>query len=338
MDILMSNWSNVGQSLPENYIFPPDKRPGKHVFPVLKDVPVIDLGHDRAEVIQQILSASQDFGFFEVINHDVPISLMEDTMNVFKELFGMEAEYKASFYSTEISKKCRLYSSTMNYDNEEVHYWRDNLTHHCYPLQDQIELWPQKPTRYRKVVGAYSIEARKFLLRILDHIREGLGLKPGYFNGELSKIQLLSVNHHIPCPNPSLTLGMPEHSDPNLITVLQQCSVPGLQFFRNGQWMNVESITDRLIVVPGLQLKVISNGRFSSPIHRVITNSEEYRTTIGTFLIPSNEIVIEPSKDCAGDDHDPVYRGFTYKEFFSAFTESNCDARIALEFFKNKTK
>ncbi|GFP99597.1 hyoscyamine 6-dioxygenase [Phtheirospermum japonicum] len=340
MEILMSNWSNLVQSVPENYIIPPDKRPGKHVFPVLNDVPVIDLGksegHDRAEIIQQILNASQEFGFFQVINHDVPVTLMDDTMNVFKELFGMPAEYKASFYSTDINRKCRIYSSTMNYDNEEFHYWRDNFTHHCYPVEEQIELWPEKPTRYRKVVGAYSIEARRFLLRILDLISEGLGLKPGYFNGELSKIQLLSVNHHIPCPNPSLTLGMPEHADPNLITVLQQCSVPGLQFFHKGQWMNVEPTTDGLIVIPGLQLKVISNGKFSSPAHRVMTHSEEYRMTIGTFLIPSNEIVIEPSKDYAGDD--PVYRGFTYKEFFSSFTGSNCDAGIALEFFKNKTK
>ncbi|GFP93446.1 hypothetical protein PHJA_001489000 [Phtheirospermum japonicum] len=39
----------------------------------------------------------------------------------------------------------------MNHDNEEFHYWRDNFTHHCYPLGDQIELWPEKPTRYRYI-------------------------------------------------------------------------------------------------------------------------------------------------------------------------------------------
>ncbi|KAK6150256.1 hypothetical protein DH2020_017781 [Rehmannia glutinosa] len=269
MEILMSNWSKVVKSVPENYIFPPDKRPGKHVFPVVNDVPVIDLenaqGQNRADIIQQILSASQEFGFFQ----------------------------------TKLS-------------------------------------YGDKPTRYREVVGEYSVEARKFLLRMLDLISEGLGLKPGYFNGELSKIQLLSVNHHIPCPNPSLTLGMPEHTDPNLITMLHQCSVPGLQVFHKGQWMNVDPTTDSLIVIPGLQLKVISNGKFCSPIHRVMTHSEESRTTIGTFLIPSNDVVIEPAKDYAADD--PVYRGFTYKEFFSTFTGSNCVAETALGCFKNNTK
>ncbi|KAL0282372.1 UNVERIFIED_CONTAM: Hyoscyamine 6-dioxygenase, partial [Sesamum angustifolium] len=137
-----------------------------------------------------------------------------------------------------------------------VHYWRDNFTHHCHPLEDQLlELWPEKPIRYREVVGAYSVEVRKLLFRILDVISEGLGLKLGYFDGELSKIQLLSVNHHIPCPNPSLTLGMPEHCDPNLISMLQQCPIPGLQVFHLGQWMNVDPMPNAFVVIPGLQLK-----------------------------------------------------------------------------------
>ncbi|KAG8369247.1 hypothetical protein BUALT_Bualt15G0131700 [Buddleja alternifolia] len=336
MEILMSNWSNVVQSLPEKYVFPPEKRPGNHVFPIFKNIPIVDLeGHDGAEISQQIFHASQEFGLFQVINHGVRVSLMDDTMNVFKEFFGMPPEYKTSFYSTDIiSRKCRIYSSTLNYDKEEFHYWRDNFTHHCHPLENHIELWPENPTRYREVVGRYSVEVRKFLLRILDHFCEGLNLKHGYFDGEVSKIQLLSVNHHIPCPDPSLTLGVPVHSDPNLITCLQQCSVPGLQVLLEGQWVNVDPMPNAFLVFPGLQLKVISNGKFSSPIHRVLTHSEEARTTIGNFLIPSHDILIEPAKDCAGNP--PAYRGFTYKEFFSSFIGGNCDADIALGCFKNK--
>lgn len=68
----MSNWSQVNQSLPQNYIFPPGRRPGKHDFPVFKDLPVIDLGntngHDRTDLIQQIFNASQEFGIFQVLN------------------------------------------------------------------------------------------------------------------------------------------------------------------------------------------------------------------------------------------------------------------------------
>lgn len=327
----MSNWSV--QSLPENYIFPPDKRPGNHVFPVLKTIPVVDLDQPDEQIIQQIIKASRNFGFYQVINHNIQPRLMDDTMNIFKEFFGMPAEYKARFYSTDSAKKCRIYSSTMDYDNEQVHYWRDNFTHHCHPLHDQISLWPDKPTRYREVVGTYSLEVRKLMLKILEIYCKGLGIKSGFFDNGLSEIQLLSVNHHIPCPDPSLTLGMPEHCDPNLITVLQQCSVPGLQVFHNGEWMDIEPMLNTFLVFPGLQLKVISNGKFRAAVHRVVTHAKEGRTTIGTFLIPSHDRVIEPAAVDEDMNCVPAYRGFTYKEFFRAFVESCCDADTALGCF-----
>ncbi|KAL3517691.1 hypothetical protein ACH5RR_020280 [Cinchona calisaya] len=339
MEVLMSNWSDV-QSMPESYVFPPDKRPGKHIFPDCKDIPTIDLdkaeGLNRAEIIQQIIKASQEFGFFQVINHGVSENLMEDTISVFQEFFGMPAEYKASFYSNDINQSCRIYSSTLNYHKEDFHYWRDNFTHRCHPLEDHIQSWPEKPPRYREVIGIYCVEVRKFLLRILDLIREGLGLESGYFEDELSKIQLLSVNHHIPCPDPSLTLGMPEHCDPNLISMLHQCAVPGLQVLKDGQWLGVEPQPDAFIVIPGLQLKVISNDLFTSPKHRVITHTKEARTTIGTFLIPSSDVSIEPARALFDTGNPPVYRAFTYKEFFSTFTSKGCDAANALGCFKKK--
>ncbi|KAL8545672.1 hypothetical protein ACS0TY_005707 [Phlomoides rotata] len=181
---------------------------------------------------------------------------MNETMNAFQEFFKLPPEYKSTFYSTDMSKKCRIFSSTLNYDNEDFHYWRDNFTHHCHPLQDHIPLWPQNPSTYREVVGRYTIETRMLLLRILDLICEGLGIKHGYFDSELSNIQLLSVNHHIPCPDPSLTLGMPQHSDPNLISMLHECSIPGLQVWWDGRWMNVDPMPNAFVVITGLQLKV----------------------------------------------------------------------------------
>lgn len=69
---LVSSWYNVVQPLPETYIFPLDVRPGKlSTSPSISNcnIPVIDLGsqgHDRDQIIQQILEASQEFGFFQV--------------------------------------------------------------------------------------------------------------------------------------------------------------------------------------------------------------------------------------------------------------------------------
>lgn len=69
MEKLVSSWSSV-KILPQDYIFPVGQRPGEDIsVPVCKAIPVIDLGkasHERLGMIQQIINADEDFGFFQV--------------------------------------------------------------------------------------------------------------------------------------------------------------------------------------------------------------------------------------------------------------------------------
>lgn len=84
-----------------------------------------------------------------MVNHGISANLMDETMRVFKEFFDMPDEDKASVYSEDPSKGCRLYTSSYNYANEKIHFWRDNLRHPCHPLDECTHLWPEKPIRYR---------------------------------------------------------------------------------------------------------------------------------------------------------------------------------------------
>ncbi|XP_024196861.2 flavanone 3-dioxygenase 2 [Rosa chinensis] len=247
MEKLVSSWYNNVQPLPETYIFPPDARPGKlSTLPSSDNIPVINLGgggaegHDRTRIVEQILGASQEFGFFQVINHGISENLLHDTMDVFREFFALPPEDKASFFSEDPNKLCRLITSTGNYDRENVHLWRDALRHPCHALEKFIPLWPQQPLKYREHVDKCSTQVRKVALNILDSISEGLGIGYGHFSDELSQETLLSVNHYPPCPDPSLTLGITKHCDPNLITILLQGDVHGLQVFKDGKWIGVD--------------------------------------------------------------------------------------------------
>ncbi|CAN1131667.1 Protein DOWNY MILDEW RESISTANCE 6 [Linum perenne] len=96
---LVSSWYKQVKSLPESYILPPDERPGIHPIPVSDQIPVVDL--ERPDSTQLILKACQEFGFFQVINHGVKESLMDEGMKVFSEFFDMAEEEKAEFYSEE---------------------------------------------------------------------------------------------------------------------------------------------------------------------------------------------------------------------------------------------
>ncbi|CAL5427451.1 unnamed protein product [Camellia sinensis] len=87
------NQCNI-QSVLESYISPVEIRPGELVVPLCNTIPVIDLenlGQNQTELVQQIVKASQEFGFFQ--------ELVQDVMRVAKELFDLPADDNASLYS-----------------------------------------------------------------------------------------------------------------------------------------------------------------------------------------------------------------------------------------------
>lgn len=63
---LISSRCSIQSVVPESYILPPEQRPGNSVAPPSKTIPIIDLDDDRIEVIQEIIEASQEYGFFQV--------------------------------------------------------------------------------------------------------------------------------------------------------------------------------------------------------------------------------------------------------------------------------
>jgi isopenicillin N synthase-like dioxygenase len=96
----------------------------------------------------------------------------------------------------------------------------------------------------------------------MNLISEGLGLKCGYFDNDLTGSMILSVNHYPPCPEPSLTLGMSKHSDPNLITILMQDDVSGLQVLKDGKWIAVEVLPHSFVINVGYTLQVLFRLKF----------------------------------------------------------------------------
>lgn len=109
-----------------------------------------------------------------------------------------------------------------------------------------------------EVIGTYSTEARKLGSSILELIAEGLGLESEYFNNQLSENLFMAINHYPPCPDPSLTLGLVKHCDHNLLTILLQGDVNGLQVLKDGEWIGVEPIPNALVINIGFALEVIN--------------------------------------------------------------------------------
>ncbi|CAI9297317.1 unnamed protein product [Lactuca saligna] len=336
MHKLLSNWSSNIKSLPESYIFPAESRPGDAIVPFFNTIPVIDLHTGRHHAVQQVLEACRDFGFFQVINHGVDENLLIDTRMVVKEFFDMPNEEKADLFSEDANKKCRLCTSTYDYDIEKNHLWRDNLHHQCHPVDDFIHLWPQKPARYRDVIMKYSLQMGNLSTRILELIGEWIGLGPGYFGDGLTGVQIFSANHYPACPNPNLALGLPKHRDPTLITFLLQDAIHGLQVYRNGEWFGIKPTPNDFLVILGQQIQVISNGKLTSPTHRVVTNSSNHRISIVFSINPKPDSIIEPAKILIDNSNPPLYQSFQSKTFRKTYQEKGDYGEDSLDDYKVK--
>ncbi|PON95090.1 Oxoglutarate/iron-dependent dioxygenase [Trema orientale] len=330
MEKLLSTKTDL-KFVPESYILPPDTRPGNTEVPFFETIPVIDLKGEPAQLIQQIADASKEYGFFQLINHGVEEKLLQDVLDVTKEFFELPAEDKATIFSDDPKRSCRLYTS-IDYMNEQVHYWRDALKHPCHPLEEHSQFWPQKPAQYREVVGRYSVEVWKLSLCLMDLISKGLGLEPGYLT-EMIEVQLMSANHYPACPDPSLTLGLPKHGDVDFITILLQ-EMDGLQVLKDGHWLAIKPLPNAFVVNIGHTLQIISNGKLKSVEHRVVTNQKLARTTVSSFIYPSYSRQIEPAQVLIKDSSLPLYRAFIFKDFLDTYITDTYQRKPPLERYK----
>ncbi|KAH9647640.1 protein DMR6-LIKE OXYGENASE 2 [Citrus sinensis] len=130
----------------------------------------------------------------------------------------------------------------------------------------------------------------------------------------------MALNYCPPCPQPELTYGLPGHTDPNLITVLLQDDVPGLQVLRNGKW-----------------LPVLSNDLYKSVLHWALVNCDKEGISIPTFYCPSPDAVIAPAKDLIDERHLAFYTNFTYAEYYQKFWNRGLAAEGCLDLFKAST-
>nr|XP_028965087.1 2'-deoxymugineic-acid 2'-dioxygenase-like [Malus domestica] len=145
----------------------------------------------------------------------------------------------------------------------------------------------------RDLVGTCSAQVRKVVVEVLELISEGLGLGTAYFRDELCHNVTLSVNHYPPCLDPSLTLGVPKHCDPNFITILlQEDHVNGLQVFKDGEWISMEPISDSSATSTSVD-SIISNGKLKSAEHRAVASSSNSRTSAAFFIAPSDDYSYE---------------------------------------------
>ncbi|MFS7931153.1 putative flavanone 3-dioxygenase [Helianthus anomalus] len=316
-------------NIPERYVLPPFQRPNpSRVDQISNNHPVIDLSKmnhpaHRSRIINEVRTACNQLGYFQVINHGIPTSVMKDALDAAEDFFNLPSDEKTRFASTDVHEPVR-YGTSVNHGTDKVFYWRDFIKHYANPISDWIHLWPSNPPTYKEKMGNYAKAMKDLQKQLMEVVLESLGLNVNYLHDDIEDgSQVMTVNCYPSCPKPDLALGMPPHTDFGTITILNQ-SHQGLEIMdRDKKWHPVPFIQGALIVQLGDQLEVISNGRYKSVPHRAILNMQRKRFSIASLHSMHIEKKVGPAPELVDEQHPVAYREGSFGGFLDYISDKS---------------
>lgn len=301
-------------TIPEAFIRTENEQPAiTTVQGVNLEVPVIDMNDpDEEKINRLIIDASEKWGMFQIINHGIPIEILEKLKKVGKEFFELPQEEKEVYAKPENSKSIEGYGTSLQKEMHGKKGWVDHLFHKIWPPSAiNYQFWPKNPPSYRKVNEDYT----KYLHTVADKLFKTLSLGLGLEEDELKEamggkdlIYVLKINYYPPCPRPDLALGVVAHTDLSSITILVPNEVQGLQASRDGEWYDVKYISNALVIHIGDQIEILSNGKYKSVLHRTTVNKDEVRMSWPVFLEPPLDFVVGPHPKLVNEKNPPKYK------------------------------
>ncbi|VAI44777.1 unnamed protein product [Triticum turgidum subsp. durum] len=311
-------------------------------------IPVIDLAgvttapSRRAELVAEVKAAAETVGFFQVVNHGVPGPVMSEMLAALRSFNEEPAEARRPYYSRDGQSRVR-YHSNFDLFRSPAANWRDTL------YLDMAPTGPSPgeiPAACRGIAVEFTREVQRLGGTLFELLSEAMGLHRGFLEQhEAGCLEGLSVvGHYYPAsPQPHLTMGTSRHTDPSFLTVLLQ-DIGGLQVLhrqRNDEqpvWVEVPAEAGAFTVNVGDFLQLLSNDRFRSVEHRVLSKSVGPRVSVACFFRPHGAAAA--ARVCApilvgdGAASPPRYRSVTVEELIVHYRDKALDGTSMLDHYR----
>ncbi|CAH9094576.1 unnamed protein product [Cuscuta europaea] len=310
-------------TLPAQYVHPPEERLSS--MEVLADdgIPVIDVANweDPEAVARLICDAAEKRGFFQIVNHGIPLEVLEKAKAATYRFFGEPAEEKKKYSKDNSPTSNVRYSTSFLPQIEEALEWKDHLSM-FYVSHDEAALyWPPScrddALEYLKSCEVVSKKLLEALMRGLINVNEIDDATTSLLMGS----RRININYYPKCPNPDLTVGVGRHSDISTLTLLLQDDIGGLYVrkLENDAWSHVPPVKGALVINIGDALQIMSNGRYKSIEHRVMANETNDRISVPVFFNPRPTDVVGPLPELLAAGETPIYKPVLYSDYAKHF-------------------
>lgn len=306
----------------------------------MESIPVVDLsdfleGNDesRKAFVEQLGKAYETVGFVAVKNHTIPPKLIKKLYDHVQRFFSLPLEKKRHYEIKELAGQ-RGYTSFgkehakgseapdlkefFQYGQTIEETYKAGFAKDIYP--DNV-LVKEIPGFNETILNAYRhFETSGSAL--LKAIAIYLDLPEDYFEAHIKNgNSILRCIHYPPITEePKSAIRSEQHEDINLITLLVGASADGLQILtRQGEWVNVTSLPEQIVVNVGDMLQRFTNNKLKSTTHRVINPPRELwhtsRFSMPFFLHPKSEMSLACLKECIDEKHPKGYQDITAGEY-----------------------
>jgi len=272
-----------------------------------ESLPIIDIASlrddsaDVARIGAALDRACCDFGFFYITGHGIDPALSAQMIALSRKFFALPLQQKLAIAMAHGGRAWRGYFpvdgelTSGRPDRKEGIYFgtelgpEDPRVREGVPLHG-MNLYPPLPG-FRETLLTYIDKVTAVGQLLLRGIAVGLGLGPDYFLNRYTRdpTVLFRIFNYPPSnagPHDN-ELGVGEHTDYGLLTLLRQDEIGGLEIWHEDRWLQAPPVPDSFVCNVGDMLERLTAGRYVSALHRVRNVSTYDRISMPLFLDPS---------------------------------------------------
>ncbi|KAJ9190097.1 hypothetical protein P3X46_001329 [Hevea brasiliensis] len=266
----------------------------------------------------QVWKAIEEYGSFRAVLSQISQELREAFLNELEELFALPLQIKRCYVN---EKPFRGYvgqspSSPLN---------------ECFTIDDPVIsqnlenlcniLWqPQGKPSFRKIIHSFSKEVLELEKIIRTMIIESLGVEKYLEENMDSADYMLRVTKYGSPQTSNELSGLRAHTDKNMITILHQNEVDGLEVqTKGGEWIQVKFSPESFVILIGESFDAWANGRLHSPYHRVRVSGNEARISAGFFSVFKAGYLVKAPEEMVDEEYPLLFKPFDYSEFIKFF-------------------